>query len=214
MRSMVVYGSFLDATEDLPVKVFKEVWLAVLKYGIDGIEPETLSASAKMAFNLAKPNIDANKKRRKNPVVNNCEQLQTIVNSNVHFSIDGDGEYIDGDVDVDEDVDEDVEGDGEIKEQRARARGSHPTLDEIRAYCEERQNNIDPEQFYDFYASKGWKIGKSPMKDWKACVRTWEKRRKEESEEKSTTRSSPYIEAIHNRMDVADRWLAKMEGSG
>ena len=214
MRSMVVYGSFLDATEDLPVKVFKEVWLAVLKYGIDGIEPETLSASAKMAFNLVKPNIDANKKRRKNTNANNCKQLQTIVNSNVHFSIDGDEEYIDGDVDVDEDVDVDVEGDGDIKEQRARARGSHPTLDEIRAYCEERQNNIDPEQFYDFYASKGWKIGKSPMKDWKACVRTWEKRRKEESEEKSTVRSSPYIEAIHNRMDAADRWLAKMEGSG
>lgn len=51
-----------------------------------------------------------------------------------------------------------------------------PTVEEVQAYCQERGNNINPEQFVDFYASKGWKVGNSPMKDWKACVRTWEKR--------------------------------------
>lgn len=51
-----------------------------------------------------------------------------------------------------------------------------PTVEEIAKYCEERQNGIDPQQFFDFYESKGWKIGKEPMKDWRACVRTWEKR--------------------------------------
>lgn len=51
-----------------------------------------------------------------------------------------------------------------------------PTVDEVRAYCDERRNNVDPEAFVDFYSSKGWMVGKSPMKDWKACVRTWEKR--------------------------------------
>lgn len=50
-----------------------------------------------------------------------------------------------------------------------------PTLDEVRAYCQSRQNNIDPERFIDYYTAKGWKIGKQPMKDWKAAVRTWEK---------------------------------------
>ena len=50
-----------------------------------------------------------------------------------------------------------------------------PTLEEVRAYCRERKNSIDPETFVDFYASKGWLVGKSKMKDWKACVRTWEK---------------------------------------
>ncbi len=49
-----------------------------------------------------------------------------------------------------------------------------PTLEEVAAYCKERNNNVDPQRFIDFYESKGWKIGKSPMKDWKACVRTWE----------------------------------------
>ena len=52
-----------------------------------------------------------------------------------------------------------------------------PTVDEVRDYCSERNNGIDPEAFCDFYTSKGWKVGKNPMKDWKAAVRTWEKRR-------------------------------------
>lgn len=51
-----------------------------------------------------------------------------------------------------------------------------PTLDEVRAYCLERQNNVDPESFIDFYESKGWKVGNQSMKDWKAAVRTWERR--------------------------------------
>lgn len=49
-----------------------------------------------------------------------------------------------------------------------------PSVEEINAYCQERQNNINPNTFYDFYESKGWIVGKQPMKDWKACVRTWE----------------------------------------
>ena len=53
-----------------------------------------------------------------------------------------------------------------------------PSLKEISDYCEERKNNIDPEQFLSFYESKGWKIGNQPMKDWQAAVRTWEKRDK------------------------------------
>lgn len=54
-----------------------------------------------------------------------------------------------------------------------------PTVDEISRYCIERKNKVDAERFYDFYQSKGWKVGKEPMKDWKACVRTWEKNNKD-----------------------------------
>lgn len=50
-----------------------------------------------------------------------------------------------------------------------------PTLEEIKAYCLSRQNNVDAERFYDYYESNGWRVGKSPMKDWKAAVRTWER---------------------------------------
>lgn len=55
-----------------------------------------------------------------------------------------------------------------------------PTLQEITDYCLERNNNVDAERFYNFYESKDWYVGKNKMKDWKACVRTWEQRDKED----------------------------------
>lgn len=51
-----------------------------------------------------------------------------------------------------------------------------PNIEEIREYCVSRNNNVNPEQFYDFYESKGWMVGNARMKDWKAAVRTWERR--------------------------------------
>mgnify|MGYP006923207367 CR=1 FL=1 len=62
------------------------------------------------------------------------------------------------------------------KDKKKSIEKKHPSVDEVRAYCQERHNNVDPETFVDFYSSKGWKVGNQPMKDWKACVRTWEKR--------------------------------------
>ena len=53
-----------------------------------------------------------------------------------------------------------------------------PTLEEVTAYCRERKNHVDPQNFIDFYTSKGWRVGNQAMKDWKACVRTWEQRDK------------------------------------
>lgn len=52
-----------------------------------------------------------------------------------------------------------------------------PTIEEIADYCHERQNVIDAEGFYYFYESKGWKVGGTPMKNWKAAVITWERKR-------------------------------------
>ena len=61
-----------------------------------------------------------------------------------------------------------------VSDTRAR-RFTPPTLDDVSAYVRERGSNVDPQRFLDFYASKGWMVGKNPMKDWKAAVRTWEK---------------------------------------
>lgn len=50
-----------------------------------------------------------------------------------------------------------------------------PTVEEVRTYCIERKNNVNPEQFVDYYTANGWQVGKHKMKDWKASVRTWER---------------------------------------
>lgn len=61
-----------------------------------------------------------------------------------------------------------------------------PTLEQVRSYCQQRGNSVDPQEFMDFYESKGWMIGKNHMKDWQACVRTWEKNRFGQETKKSS----------------------------
>ncbi len=56
-----------------------------------------------------------------------------------------------------------------------RKRFTAPTKEEVMAYCKERNNRVDPERFIDYYTANGWRVGKNPMKDWKAAVRTWER---------------------------------------
>jgi predicted phage replisome organizer len=70
----------------------------------------------------------------------------------------------------------DIDIDKEKEKKEIAKRFIPPSIEEVKAYCIERNNNIDAEQFVDFYESKNWMVGKNKMKDWKACVRTWEKR--------------------------------------
>lgn len=56
-----------------------------------------------------------------------------------------------------------------------------PSLEEVREYCEERGKGVDPEAWMSHYEANGWKVGRNAMKDWKAAVRTWEKRAAEEN---------------------------------
>jgi len=71
-----------------------------------------------------------------------------------------------------------------------KKRFSPPAVEEIKKYCIERKNNINPETFIDHYTSNGWMVGKNKMKDWKASVRTWEKKTP------STEYKDPYANAI------------------
>lgn len=62
-----------------------------------------------------------------------------------------------------------------ISEPQKTKRFVKPTVDEIRAYCKERKNGVNPERFFDYYEARGWKLSRDTMKDWKATVRTWER---------------------------------------
>ena len=64
-----------------------------------------------------------------------------------------------------------------------------PTVEEIAAYCAERKNKVDAQTFFDFYESKGWKVGAVKMRDWRASVRTWEKRDAEEKKARSRSKT-------------------------
>lgn len=98
----------------------------------------------------------------------------------------GDGMYTQDSIGKSKDsLDKDrVEEGGQAALPPPSTRFVKPTIEEVKAYCEERGNKVDPHKFFNYYESVGWKRGKTQIKDWKACVRTWEK------EEKSTTGGS------------------------
>ena len=80
-----------------------------------------------------------------------------------------------GKVSIDKDsIEEDKSG--QKPASATKKRFIPPTVDEVDAYCKERKNAVDAETFVDFYSAKGWRVGSQPMRDWKAAVRTWEKR--------------------------------------
>lgn len=81
---------------------------------------------------------------------------------------------------IEKELEKDIEIEKEIHSSAKstttkRKRFEKPTLSQITQYCLERNNSVNAEQFYDYYESNGWKVGKNSMKDWKACVRTWER---------------------------------------
>jgi hypothetical protein len=71
--------------------------------------------------------------------------------------------------DIDNDIDNDID-----KEKRVSRKFTPPTIIEIKDYCTERKNRVDPNKFYNHYESNGWLVGKNKMKNWKAAVRNWE----------------------------------------
>ncbi len=83
------------------------------------------------------------------------------------------------------------------KEEKARAPSSRrftpPSVDEVAAYCRERGNAVDAQRFVDFYTASGWMRGKTPIRDWKACVRTWERNaNNDRNEVKDTHGQQPF----------------------
>lgn len=83
--------------------------------------------------------------------------------------------------------------DRDVGPKTTRKRFVPPTVEEVRAYCRERQNGVDPQRFVDYYTANGWRVGKNPMKDWKAAVRTWE--RKEQGGKRLETKPcNPFLD--------------------
>ena len=101
--------------------------------------------------------------------VTNCHNIVTngVTNNNESKSIE-----------LEKEIDIELDSKKETKAKK-ESRFIPPSADEVRAYCNERGNAVDADRFVDYYASKGWMIGKNKMKDWKAAVRNWERKAEE-----------------------------------
>ena len=88
------------------------------------------------------------------------------------------------------------------KENERARRFVPPSVSDVADYCRERKNGIDPAQFVNFYESKGWKVGSTPMKDWKAAVRTWEQREKTGGK---TVSAQKYTQRDYDEQELEER---------
>ncbi len=160
--SVLFYRSFYDALKNIPSDERLKVYDAIMEYGMYDRDPD-LEGVALAIFLLAKPQIDANNKRYENGCKAKKKRTASETEANTKQ------ELSECEAKEKENVKEKVK----VKDNNKIFKP--PTMDDVRAYCTERGNSVDPQSFVDFYESKGWMIGKNKMKDWKAAVRTWER---------------------------------------
>ena len=175
------YASFFDAVSRIKKKADRaDAYDAICAYALREEDPDfsKMSDAAQIAFLLIRPNLDSSRRKAKSGKDGGSKKANGKQN----------GSKQEANCKQEEDESEkkkEKEKEGEIENEcypptplsgGAKAkRFIPPTVDEVASYCQERGNGIDPEAFVDFYASKGWMVGKNPMKDWKAAVRTWER---------------------------------------
>lgn len=215
-ESFVFYKSFFEAIRKLKAAEKVKVYDAICELALEEKDSE-LTGMADIVFTLIRPQIKANNqkfknglkgaesgkkggrpKKEENPtgVIANDEEktpqglsqkTANVLNVNV----------LNENVNVNEN--DKKKAPTGLKKKQAF---SPPSLTEVKNYCSERGNGIDPQGFIDFYEAKGWMIGKNKMKDWKAAVRTWERKEREDSGGRTTDGSieqnqTPWDELLH-----------------
>ena len=114
------------------------------------------------------------------------------------------------DKDKDKDIKETL-----LTECKEKKRFTPPTVEDVAEYCRERNNGIDAQTFVDFYQAKGWMIGKNPVRDWKACVRTWESNNRKNALPTKTVVAQQYEQRDYSsEQDEAMRRMLELGGTG
>ncbi len=101
-----------------------------------------------------------------------------------------------------------------VKEDRIvkeRNQFKRPTIEEIKAYCVQRKNTVDPEKWHAYYSSNGWKVGKNPMESWKHAVITWEKNIYPQVIPVINNAKSPAIPVINETLEKMKKWQKEKE---
>lgn len=182
--SMVFYRSFYEAIKRLPELSRAKLYDAVFAYGLDGEEIELDGIEAAM-FQLIKPQIDANNRRKENGKKGGRPKTETKPNSNL------DETKQEPNVNVNANVNVNVK---EKESKKKSVRFSPPTVSDVKEYCLEKGLTIDAERFVNFYESKGWMVGKNKMKDWRSAVRGWASRERSEGKKTQPTKFSNFHE--------------------
>ena len=187
------YRSYYDALKEIPAEEFRAIVLAVCAYALDGEEPE-LSGVARAIFTLIRPTLEVGRSKAENRSRAEQTSLSAEQDSNKREQAENKPEQTENKRKQTDNKPEQTRKEKEKEKEREKESENDsycspppppgpkrivpPTLAEVQSYVAERQSPVDPQGFIDFYESKGWMVGKTPMKDWKAACRnaeTWER---------------------------------------
>lgn len=217
--SFIFYRSFQDAIDECSQEDQLTIYKAIANYALDRKEPE-LSGVAKVCWVLIKPQLDANWKRYDNgckggnhgskggapkgnrnaykgkttpkqPQNNPIAVEKTTPNNNVNDNVNLNDNKNDKDI---------IET--KVSTKRETKRFTKPTLEELKNYIAENSYTVDAERFLDYYESNGWRVGKNPMKNWQAAVRSWQRQNNESCNTKCFSASTG--NELHSVFDSVD----------
>lgn len=185
-ESFVFYRSFFEALKGFSDEQKGKCYSALANYALNGSTPDAGDPVVTLFFAMARAQVDANNQRYENgrrggrpknleitetKPKNNQEQTKRQPDANQDITENPQTETKrQPNVNANENV---LKEKDNLKVIQKEKRFTKPSVEEIKSYCEESGNNLNPQRFFDFYESKGWKVGNSPMKDWKAAVRGW-----------------------------------------
>ena len=181
-KSFVLYCDIIHTIEQLTDEQAGHLFKHVLYY-VNDLNPDTDNVITKIAFEPIKQQLKRDLVRYEKIRERNSLSARMRWDANACERIPNDAKNADNDNDNDNDI-------NIVLEQKAKKqkRFTKPPVDDVRQYMAELNMNDMSQRFVDYYESNGWKVGKNPMKDWKAAVRTW----KQQNNDKQPKQESFY----------------------
>jgi len=185
-----IFFEWLDVTQDLTAEEKGNLIDAVVSYASGREYEHLLCGSCKIAFRFLKGQVDRNaaisdvrrqarQGKTQQPTTNDNKTEQTESN-------------------LPKEKEKEKEKDKE-KKSKPQKRFTPPTTEEVAAYCKERNNGINPEYFVSYYATRDWELKPGQkVKNWRACVRTWEIRDKERGRNNGSNRDNGNVDGTDN----------------
>ena len=136
----------------------------IINYGLYGTLPAGLSELEEMAWTICKDLIDQQHHRREVNAANRAGKKAEPATNEENSAI--------------EPQPKEKPAQEILPEKKKKKNFVKPTVEEIEAYCKEKKYTVNAQQFFNYYESNGWKIGRNAMKSWQAAVQNWNARDK------------------------------------
>lgn len=181
MQYLKIWCNFQEIIEPLSDAETGRLLKMMLHYAETGETPSQFEGNERFVWAIAKQNIDYTETKaetlrqnglkggrpRNQNEAEESKEKQKEANESKEKQTEANESHKDKDKDKDNIIKENVK-------EKSPGRFTPPTLEQVTEYCRERNKGVNPEKWFNYYSSNGWKVGKNPMKDWKAAVRTWE----------------------------------------